>query len=204
MLEPYSKKNHMPQCKALTKKGTKCKRSCVLKTKFCWQHQFSTSIDEIEKEIELSVDYSKNSLRTINKIKEYLTKLPTPEKGYIYIYKIEKDCGSYYKIGRTKNLPERRVKEWNGILVKSWESNNHKAAETLIHYCLEYCRMIRFRMEDGTYSSFWFQNDEPVADNWYLKWKGETSKTKHIEWFKGERSELKNIIQKIITDLNFL
>ena len=121
-------------CKAINStNGKRCKNSaksngyCHIKSH---QNQ-KIVVENTIHAIDLGFDYkSKNTTTAVDKIHNSLRKGPTKqdEYGSIYIYKIRGDVNSLYrKIGRTKRLPERRLKEWpNSYLIKSWQCNRRR------------------------------------------------------------------------------
>ena len=61
--------------------------------------------------------------KVTKKIEKRLTKSPSDSDGpgYIYVYTLDSDPPHYYKIGRTKRTPEKRIKEWGkGAKLKAW------------------------------------------------------------------------------------
>ena len=93
-------------------------------------------------------------------------------KGYMYIlehpYK-----NNYYKVGRTKNNPEKRAKTWGYKLLWSYPTNTNVKIERISHLYLDSFRV--------TIPS--------------INGKGKTE----IEWFKIEYNFLKLILRTIVS-----
>jgi len=107
----------------------------------------------------ISTFLNKNNEKIIKRFnKVYKNKIL--EDGYLYIY-YNSDRLNWYKIGRTKRHPEKRVLEQNGILLFYKETKYNKSDELLIHLILDFARQVKI-------------------DIIYNK------EIKHIEWFYVE------------------
>jgi len=107
----------------------------------------------------------------------------TDEPGYIYIFrrddKTKNEFTGKFKVGRTKRLPERRMKEWgDAILVESFAVTKNRYAERVIHLCLDYCRC---------YISV------PTKDK---------PDKLEIEWFEEDLAVIKKVIKDEIREIN--
>lgn len=89
----------------------------------------------------ISTFLNKNNEKIIKRFNK-LYKNKILEEGYLYIY-YNNDRLNWYKIGRTKRHPVKRVLEQNGILLFYKETKYNKSDELLIHLILDFARQIK-------------------------------------------------------------
>jgi len=89
----------------------------------------------------ISTFLNKNNEKIIKRFNK-LYKNKILEEGYLYIY-YNNDRLNWYKIGRTKRHPVKRVLEQNGILLFYKETKYNKSDELLIHLIFFFARQIK-------------------------------------------------------------
>jgi hypothetical protein len=144
-------------------------------------------------------------------------------QGLIYVYLIKTDdvpkgdkvpaTAGYYKIGMTTRELDRRMSEWgNATSIFSKPVKRAKLAEVIIHWLLDSARVYRYIWaKDGdkkTYLTRWKTTSKFVRDaTWQRLVKKELSlnlkgKKRNIEWFVIDRNELKDLITRVVRDIN--
>lgn len=204
----------MPRCQGVTLKDTRCKRNAKKGDLYCSQHtnQTKTTI------VGLPDERSTLPRKCETSIKNGPTKKDTP--GHIYVYSLlrdERESHSYWKIGRTTQTVEKRLKQWHGSILKaSYKVKYNKLAEKLIHQVLADVRIYRYEYikgRDGTarrYHSVWKSSGEPLMDtqnrakdikdgNFKL-----AALDKHVEWFVCDWKTTKQVIEAIVDYVNQL
>ena len=123
---------------------------------------------------------------------------------------------NYYKIGRTKDLPSRRMEAWPGsILLKSWRCRKYKMAETLLHWLFDKSRLIRYVSSTDKKSGLktlltarWSSKGTLLHDhihNQLTTQRKSTStvrKTREIEWFCMDKAAAEAVITAVTLDIN--
>lgn len=180
-------------CQGTTTAGKQCKR----KTEpYCHQHQTAPVV-----QVPFPIDTLSKKVQ--NKIKKRVTKPPSESDGpgYIYVYTLDSDPPSYYKIGRTKRTPEKRVKEWGkGAKLRAWfKVPYQKKAEALIHLYLDHVRIYRYQLDNGKVCSVWKDDGEPVTnkDEKLKKNNKLSARTKQIEWFRMPWKDVRKVLEAI-------
>jgi len=183
-------------CQGTTAAGNPCKN----KTEpYCRHHG--------KPEVPVSLPFPIDGLtkKIQKKIKNRIIKSPSKSDGpgYIYVYTLDSDPPSYYKIGRTARTPEKRIKEWGkGARLKaSYKVKYQKKAERLIHLYLDYVRVYRYQLDDdiGKICSIWKDDGEPVTDkDAKLKKKHKlVARVKQIEWFRVPWKDARKVLEAI-------
>lgn len=193
-------------CLALTKKGKQCSRKQKVGV-LCTQHSKCKSITFIHEQEpweakNISPPDPRNGKEILQKIRVLLKKGPTKKDkpGHIYVYYLDRDQKqglSYYKIGRTTQAVETRISQWKDAKLKhSWSVKNNICCERLIHLCLTYCRIHRYKHKNG-YHSIYQESREVLDDpqrNDELKLR---AVNKNVEWFAEEWETIEKIIKEV-------
>jgi len=178
-------------CQGVTKKGHPCKRK---EEPYCRYHGGGPQLSKFQKRLNRGP-----------------TKADGP--GYIYVYFVDEVKTDYYKIGSSVE-PEKRVKDWGGIVKKIYYVHFRQFAERLIHIELDAVRVFRYKIDDGkidgvaidapTYCTVWKATNEPVeeSDAKLKEIHQLHAFQKNVEWFKGEWGTLEPSIGKIINLVN--
>jgi len=185
-------------CQGTTKEGKPCKNKAE---PYCSHHK-PIAIPALD----LPTEHLTTAVQ--KKLTKYLKQGPTKTDapGYIYVYYMEKDPdGCYFKIGRTEQKPEKRLKQWEkeiGSKVCSkiwWYVKAQKFMEKMIHRYLDNVRMYRYMTPDG-YCSVWKKDLKPVTEqDGELKEKHKLeARKKHIEWFNMPWDKLEPIMLGIL------
>jgi hypothetical protein len=145
--------------------------------------------------------------------------MASDRQGFIYMYRsnVDGEKSMYRKIGRTENLPDRRVRQQGQdcVLIRSWKVKRDRFAEALIHWLLDRVRVYRAPVyryyTDGRfkYLSRNKNTKQYVQDSVYCEYaekgwlpKNFDAESKEIEWFYTGENVLMDVIQTCVTDIN--
>lgn len=211
-------------CPATTGKGTQCTRRLKPGQELCFQHEkqdketlHKQNDAEPWTELDLPEPYKANGAAILQKIRTQLKKGPKKDDGagFIYIYSLEHESTlNYYKIGLTQRRVTTRMKEWSDIHNERKATQvvlHHqyqvvkgvKFCERLIHLYLKYCNMHRYPYKDGYHSVYALPPNEVLKDGQEKPDDDDNdkerlvAKSKCIEWFCEELTELDRIVTSI-------
>lgn len=179
------------QCKGITNKDTRCKRTGS--AEYCHQH--------------IGQKTEKKYIGLPRKVQTVIKRGPskTDSKGHIYVYYLKRDScekKDYWKIGRTTQSVSKRLSQWNGsILKKSYEVKYNKMAERIIHLMLDRWRIYRYEHSKG-YHSIYKSDGKPIKDSQYKEDIKLEALTKHVEWFLCDWTKVKQVIEATIGFVN--
>ena len=180
------------------KKGNRVRCTRQTSEAFCSQHSPTPTEEPWEKE-GLPVPHTSLAKRVTNRLRARLRRGPTKKdkEGWIYIFELPSDGKlPYYKIGRTTQDVEKRLRQWSkdAKLVASWKVSKNVYCEGLIHVYLDTWRMYRYETKKGL-CSVWKDSGEAVTsrDNKLSKKFKLEGRKKQIEWFCGDISYFEKI-----------
>lgn len=212
------------KCSALTQAGTQCSRNATkghygfCKQHFTMKHKIhSTSDVEPWHVIGFSKDPDpRNGTAVLHKIRTLLRKGPkhNDAPGFIYIFQYKLDMEqnlSYYKIGRTTQHVEKRLRQWKGSCFQWCCSTQYNVfAESLIFLWLDYFRMHRIPRTDGQgYHSVRHADATLVKDKQSVIDESERkklliAKRKETEWFNVDYEYAKRVVKSILHKLVYI
>lgn len=189
------------RCKGVTAKNKRYSRKTD--NELCWQHAPTPAVEPWQSH-NLPKPHAQLSKPQKGRLNTRIKRGPTKkdEEGWIYIFSLPSDGTlTYYKIGRTTQTVEQRLRQWKKEikekveLVAKWRAKDHKYCESLIHIYLDLWRVYRYQTKKGL-CSIWKDSGEPVTSRdkkLKNKYKLEGRK-KHVEWFLGELIYFEKIV----------
>lgn len=104
---------------------------------------------------------ARNSPQALLKFRQALLEQKNSDGGIIYVYKLMNEDQQRFKIGYTKRMLNKRMREWNDhhqlhcVAHYHFERNVHYA-ERLIHKALAYCRTYKIDAKTNRKQVEWF------------------------------------------------
>lgn len=202
-----------PRCEAIKKDGLQCTMRCAKGKRLCSRYHANskTTITDAHEPWTLKglpIPDARNGKRVLQKIRTKLLKGPKEKDkgGSIYIYRFKEET-AYYKIGKTRQSVDTRIKEWvlihnrTVVLCDSFEvEKGLDFVEALIHIYLAYCNLHRTPHGKGHHSVLSLHNIVVDDGQQHTKEDKErlTAKSKHVEWFFEDLKQILKIVEPII------